>query len=250
MAIDYNAINFKNKDIDKFSAKFGGDNGDPKKSGESGDEYYPKNIRFNPDKDYSGKRNILGQQKSRVSTEKDTVNKDGKPGVTTTLTTTKTKSISPNRTAVEGPGRVVSSKSRGSDHKYYTQKTKVKTVKNKNLDEFLEKNPDFKVTDGNLKTKTRTEKLIWDKGKAIRKNTPPSSGQQWTEWKDTTTDRERALGLTSRHSNLMEFQSKDEYDYPKPRVTKDKTVKVEEFAQARRTKAKNLIGIRTNKVKK
>ena len=29
MAIDYNAINFKNKDVDRFASKFG--NGDPKK---------------------------------------------------------------------------------------------------------------------------------------------------------------------------------------------------------------------------
>ena len=248
MSTGYNAINFKNKDIDKFATKFGKDNGGLEKN--KVDYSKQKNIRYDPSKDYTGKRNILGQQKSRVSTETETVNKKGKPGVTKTLTTTKTRSISPNRTAVVGPGRTVSSKSRGSDHKYYTQKTKVKTVKNKNLDEFLEKNPDYKVTDGNLKTKTRTEKLNWDKGKVIRKNIPPSSGEQWTEWKDTTTDRERELGLTSRHSNLMEFQSQDKYDYPKPKVTKDKTVKVEEFAQARRAKAKNLIGIRTNKVKK
>jgi hypothetical protein len=31
MAKDYNSINFKNKDIDKFSTKFGQANGDPKK---------------------------------------------------------------------------------------------------------------------------------------------------------------------------------------------------------------------------
>lgn len=32
MATDYNAINFKNKDIDRFSTRFG--NGDPKKKGD------------------------------------------------------------------------------------------------------------------------------------------------------------------------------------------------------------------------
>lgn len=35
MAKDYNAINFKNRDIDKFSSRFG--NGDPKKKAETSD---------------------------------------------------------------------------------------------------------------------------------------------------------------------------------------------------------------------
>lgn len=35
MAKDYNAINFKNRDIDKFSTRFG--NGDPKKKAETAD---------------------------------------------------------------------------------------------------------------------------------------------------------------------------------------------------------------------
>jgi hypothetical protein len=33
--MDYNAINFKNKDVDKFSTRFG--NGDPKKKGDTPD---------------------------------------------------------------------------------------------------------------------------------------------------------------------------------------------------------------------
>jgi hypothetical protein len=33
MAINYNSINFKNKDVDKFSTKFGSSNGDPKNNG-------------------------------------------------------------------------------------------------------------------------------------------------------------------------------------------------------------------------
>lgn len=33
--MDYNAINFKNKDVDKFSTRFG--NGDPKKKGDAPD---------------------------------------------------------------------------------------------------------------------------------------------------------------------------------------------------------------------
>ena len=39
MAIDYNAINFKNKDIDKFSTRFGND-GDPKKKTDASNTLY------------------------------------------------------------------------------------------------------------------------------------------------------------------------------------------------------------------
>ena len=37
MATDYNAINFKNKDIDKFSTRFGNDKKDPKKKNDTAD---------------------------------------------------------------------------------------------------------------------------------------------------------------------------------------------------------------------
>lgn len=209
-----------------------------------------KNIRFNPDKDYSEKKNILGQQKSRVSSSSETINKVGKPGITYTFTTTKTKSISPNRTAVTGPGRLIKSKSRGSDNVYYTPKTKVRTVKNKNVDKFLEKNPNYKVTDGTLKTKTRTEKEIYDKGELVKKNVPPISGYQWSEWVDLTTDAQRERGINQATREGRAINSLEQYEYAKPKVTKDKSVKVGKLAQARRDKAKNLIGIRTNKVKK
>jgi hypothetical protein len=209
-----------------------------------------KNIRYDPSKDYTGKRNILGQQKSRVSTETETVNKKGKPGVTKTLTTTKTRSISPNRTAVVGPGRVVKSKNRGSEHSYLKPKAKVRTVKNKNLDKFLEKHPGYKTTDGTLKTKTRTEKLNWDKGKSIKKNIPPSTGYMVSEWRDTTTDRQRELGITSKSASGYGFQSQDQYDYPKPKVTRDRTVKRGDLANSRIRKVKNVVGLRPNKVRK
>ena len=209
-----------------------------------------KNIRYDPSKDYTGKRNILGQQKSRVSTETETVNKKGKPGVTKTLTTTKTRSISPNRTAVVGPGRVVKSKSRGSEHSYLKPKAKVRTVKTKNLDKFLEKHPGYKLTDGTLKTKTRTEKLNWDKGKFIEKNVPPSSGYVFTEWKDATTDRDRELGRTRAGRSGYGFQSEREFEYQKPKVTRDRTAKRGDLANSRIRKVKNVVGLRPNKVRK
>ena len=209
-----------------------------------------KNIRYDPSKDYTGKRNILGQQKSRVSTETETVNKKGKPGVTKTLTTTKTRSISPNRTAVVGPGRVVKSKSRGSEHSYLKPKAKVRTVKNKNLDSFLEKHPGYKTTDGTLKTKTRAEKMAWDKGKFIKKKTQPSTGVVYTEWKDETTEKDKERGISRMTRSGSGLQSQDQYEYQKPRFTRDKTVKRGDLAESRIAKAKAVIGIRKNKVKK
>jgi hypothetical protein len=206
-----------------------------------------KGVEYSPSKDYSGKRNILGQQKSRISTEEDTVNKVGKPGVTTTLTTTKTKSISPNRTAVTGPGRVVKSKSRGSDHTYYTQKTKVRTVKNKNLGEFLKKNPGYKTTDGTLKTKTKTQTIYEGRGEYVkRKNlTPPLYTQPMEEvLKNRKTDE------TGRKHNFRANQLKYEWRNPWPTATLEKTVKRGDLAESRIAKAKAVIGIRKNKVKK
>ena len=42
--MDYNAINFKNRDIDKFSTKFG--NGDPKKKGDATTSPTPSLPKF------------------------------------------------------------------------------------------------------------------------------------------------------------------------------------------------------------
>lgn len=245
MAIDYNAINFKNKDIDKFSAKFGGDNGDPKKNKVETKDF--QGTEYRPWKDYSGKRNIFGQEKSRATTFE--VDDKGNEIVTTT----NTKSISPNRTAVVGPGRAISSKSRGSDHTYYTQKTKVKTVKNKNLDEFLEKNPDFKVTDGTLKTKKRTQTHLIEKGEYVkRKNlAPPLYTQPMEEVKknqpsENNTSKPKGGGKHSFRDRQLQY----EWTTPTSKEKIEETTTRGDVANARASKVKNLIGIRTNKVKK
>ena len=101
-------------------------------------------TKYNKDKDYSGRRNILGQEVSRVSNRSENDYRSGRQF--NTITTTKTKSISPNRTAVEGPNR--------------KHKMEVRTVKTKNLGKFLEKNPKYKVNEDRLvKKKTTTENV-------------------------------------------------------------------------------------------
>jgi hypothetical protein len=211
---------------------------------------------YRPDRDYENKRNILGQQKSRTSThdwEVGDAEKNSMAKFNFVTTTTKTKSISPNRTAVVGPGRTVSSKSRGSDHKYYTQKTKVKTIKNKNLDKFLEKNPGYKVTDGNLKTKTKTVRTS-----GAQKVIPPSSS---SEYKEATPEQKMftpAENQTEYHYNNVTSGGRSNVDIYRNRLgkvssaktTRDKTTEKGTVAKARVNKLKALIGIKNNKVKK
>ena len=200
-----------------------------------------KKDPYKPEKDYKNKRNILGQRKSRVSTVSTSDD-----GTKNTYTTTKTKSISPNRTAVAGPGRTVSSKSRGSDNRYYTQKTNVKTVKNKNVDKFLEKNPGYKVTDGTLKTKTKTV-TVKDK----TKYPPPASGEYWHKTGEENFDRKS--GVTKIESyRLIDVPPAERrvVENPVLEIKKNKTTTRGDVAKARVNKLKALIGIKSNKVKK
>lgn len=138
MSIEYDSINFKNKDIDKFSTKFG----------------------EKDDKDYSGKRNIWGQTKDKITTREKSTDRSGK--VTEKTITTKTRSISPNKTAVYNGGDVTARSSKGYNPVLrpggqMTQKGKAKTVRTERLDKFLEKNPEYKVADRTLKTKVKTD---------------------------------------------------------------------------------------------
>jgi hypothetical protein len=114
-----------------------------------------------PDKDYTGRRNIWNQEKNRATTREKSTDRTGK--VTEKKITTKTRTVSPRRTVVTTGGSVASPASKKGYNPIINpggkivQEGKIKTIRNKRVDRFLEKNPGYKVGDRNLKTKVKTE---------------------------------------------------------------------------------------------
>ena len=120
-----------------------------------------------PDKDYSGRRNIWNQEKNKVTTRTKETDKRGK--VTEKKITTKTRTISPKRTAVYTGGNVSKTGPGFPSLGYLIQEGKAKTVKTKRLAKVLEKHPEYKVADRKLKTKVREDVKTYTPGS---KNAP------------------------------------------------------------------------------
>lgn len=192
MAIDYNAINFKNKDVDKFT------------------KVTPQ--AENPNGDYRGRRNIFGQTKDK-ETNITTTRDEDKGKTTTRKEVVKTRSISPNRTVV-----VRSGKTTEAPIGYIGQfKTKgdVKAVRTKNLDNFLERKDGKYVPSSNpnqrvLVTKKNIEVTTKKDAFATKKKAVENSRKN----NNTITDNER--------TNTMEGKRVERSALNKTRVYKAK----------------------------
>jgi hypothetical protein len=184
MSTGYNAINFKNKDIDRFA----------------------NNFSEKKDKDYSGRRNVFGQTKDKVTTREKSTDRSGK--VTEKTITTKTRSISPNRTAVYNGLDVTKRSKKGYNPVLrpggqITQQGKAKTVRTARLDKFLEKNPEYKVIDGTLKTKVKTDTKTYSDPKLKLKK-----GQTFVSKAPQIFERTSRTSKKGKVAEAREYQAK------------------------------------------